>query len=258
MRPDNEVHEVFLLAAQGVSQTAIAQQVGIRQSTVSRWLRVGADAVLASPMRRHPGTDACPDLCPHRTQLPASAYSYLLGQYLGDGSIVHTRRGVYRLFLACCAAYPNIIEECRAAIGAVMPANRIGQRERSGVVDLTCYSKHWPCLFPQHGPGRKHNRRIELHPWQADVALDLHPELFLRGLIHSDGCRTMNRVRGAGGDSYAYPRYMFTNKSDDIRALFVQACHRLGIESRRMNQYNVSVARRSSVERLDEFVGPKS
>ena len=28
-------------------------------------------------------------------------------------------------------------------------------------------SKHWPCLFPQHGPGRKHTRKIELEQWQV-------------------------------------------------------------------------------------------
>ena len=28
--------------------------------------------------------------------------------------------------------------------------------------------KHWPCLFPQHGPGRKHERKIRLEAWQRD------------------------------------------------------------------------------------------
>ena len=32
-----------------------------------------------------------------------------------------------------------------------------------------------------------------------------HPKEFLRGLIHSDGCRVLNRVNGKG-----YPRYFFT------------------------------------------------
>jgi hypothetical protein len=57
---------------------------------------------------------------------------------------------------------------------------------------------------------------------------------------------------------YAYPRYQFSNRSDDIRALFCWACDLLGIEWRVMNAWNISVARRESVARLDEFIGPKA
>jgi hypothetical protein len=53
-------------------------------------------------------------------------------------------------------------------------------------------------------------------------------------------------------------RYQFSNRSGDIRALFTQACDRLAIDWRQMNGYTISVARRTSVTRLDAFVGPKS
>src|SRR5215207_2710410 len=56
------------------------------------------------------------------------------------------------------------------------------------------YAKHWHEVFPQAAPGRKHNRRIVLADWQRDV-VDAHPEQFLRGLIHSDGCRVINRFK---------------------------------------------------------------
>jgi hypothetical protein len=56
------------------------------------------------------------------------------------------------------------------------------------------YSKHWPCLFPQHGPGRKHHRKIELEQWQFAIARKYPGEL-ARGLFHSDGWRGVNRVR---------------------------------------------------------------
>jgi hypothetical protein len=82
------------------------------------------------------------------------------------------------------------------------------------------------------------------------------PQQFLRGLIHSDGCRFTNRVR-VGGKVYEYPRYNFTNASDDIRSLFTSTCDLLGVEWRRMNARNISVARRQSVALLDCFVGPK-
>ena len=106
--------------------------------------------------------------------------------------------------------------------------------------------------------GLKHRRPIVLHCWQEEIALGEHPELFVRGLVHSDGWRGTNRVRGANGSPYAYPRYQFSNRSADIRRLFVLACEAIGVEARQMNEWTISVARRESVARLDEFVGLKS
>jgi hypothetical protein len=84
------------------------------------------------------------------------------------------------------------------------------------------------------------------------------PQPFLRGLIHSDGCRSINTVRSASGRTYSYPRYTFSNRSRDIRGFFTATCDQLHIEWRQMNRWNISVARRESVARLDEFVGPKN
>ena len=58
-----------------------------------------------------------------------------------------------------------------------------------------------------------------------------------------------------GDKTYEYPRYNFSNRSDDIRKIFCDACDLLGIEWRVMNWWDISVARRASVARLDEFVG---
>ncbi|MFP3900146.1 MAG: helix-turn-helix domain-containing protein [Acidimicrobiia bacterium] len=258
MRSTSDLDEVFLLRACGLTQSQIARRTNVSQRTVSRWLAAGYDAVLTSPMRAvRAASEGCPDLCPRRETANHGHYAYLLGQYLGDGTLVRTRGRVHRLFITCCADYPAIIAECRRAIAAVLPTNAVGSRAKPGAVDITCYSTHWPCLLPQHGPGRKHTRPIVLEPWQAAIVLGSHPERFLRGLVHSDGCRTVNRVRGANGNRYSYARYMFTNRSDDVRGLFTAACDRLGVEWRQMNRYTVAVSRRASVARLDSFVGPK-
>ena len=111
-------------------------------------------------------------------------------------------------------------------------------------------------FFPQHGPGRKHKRVIKLADWQVR-AVERHPHLLLRGLIHSDGCRFTNTVRHAR-KTYEYVRYNFSNRSADIRRIFCDTCDLLGIEWRVMNAWNISVARRASVARLDEFIGPKT
>lgn len=78
--------------------------------------------------------------------------------------------------------------------------------------------------------------------------------MFLRGLIHSDGCRSINRI----GGQYEYTRYQFSNRSDDIKALFVAACRSVGVECKRSNEWTISVSRRGDVARMDTFVGAKT
>jgi hypothetical protein len=246
------VDEVLALAAAGVPKLRIARMVGVDVGTVRAWI---ANDGVRSPR----GVRCTDDDCPVRRRAEPEAYAYLLGQYLGDGWVdLNGRRGVYRLVISCCAAYPDIVDEVQRAIEHVVPNNRVGRVPRQGVVNVQAYSTHWRCLFPQAAPGKKHERRIALESWQEQIALTDHPRAFLRGLIQSDGCRAINRVRGANGGRYEYPRYQFTNRSDDIRALFSRACAVVGVECRTMNRYNIAVSRRESVALLDTFIGPKS
>lgn len=93
------------------------------------------------------------------------------------------------------------------------------------------------------------------------MTVDAQPEAFLRGLIHSDGCRSVNRFKtklpSGRVAEYAYPRYFFSNLSVDIRHFFCEYCDLLGIRWTQSNHRNISVSHRPSVERLDEFIGPK-
>jgi hypothetical protein len=122
-------------------------------------------------------------------------------------------------------------------------------------------SPFWFVAFPQHGPGKKHQRRIELVEWQREIA-HAHARELIRGLLHSDGCRCINRFtvdlpRG-GLREYAYARYFFSNRSADIRAIFTEHCDLLGIRWSMSNARNVSISHRRSVRLLDEFVGDKT
>ena len=141
----------------------------------------------------------------------------------------------------------------------VMPTSSVFYVHYQGCTMVKSTSKHWPCLFPQHGPGRKHTRKIELEQWQV-VIVQKYPGEFARGLFHSDGWRGVNRVRHrlATGDKwYEYPRYVFDNQSDDILRLCGEALDQLGVAWRYSRPKTISVARREAVARLDEFVGPK-
>ncbi|MFC5830905.1 helix-turn-helix domain-containing protein [Nonomuraea insulae] len=187
------------------------------------------------------------------------AYAHLLGLYLGDGHIVRCRKEVYQLSLFCGDDWPGLIEEAERTMARTMPTSSVSRRQRNGCTEVKSYSKHWVCLFPQHGPGKKHQREITLADWQQEI-MEAHPGMFVRGLIHSDGCRGMNRVRhvlSSGVRWYEYPRYHFKNESRDILALCCEALDLLGVAWRFNNRNEVSVARREAVERLDRYVGPK-
>ena len=178
------------------------------------------------------------------------SYPYLLGLYLGDGMLSMARRNVWRLRISMDMKYPVIIARAKAAISEVADRSA-GEIARQGCVEIYSNWKHWGCLFPQHGPGPKHRRRIRLEGWQTRL-VSRYPDEFLAGLIHSDGCRCLNRVKGK-----VYPRYFFSNSSVDIRSLFAATCIQVGIECRLAGPRNLSIAKRASVEVLDRLVGPK-
>ncbi|MBL1097112.1 transcriptional regulator [Streptomyces coffeae] len=243
------------LVAQGRSLNAVSKQTGI-----SRW------AIRAWQTRIEPATRTteCPRCTPEpRPPEDTAAYAYLLAFYLGDGCISRLKNGAYFLRIACSDAWPGLIDSCADAVRSVRPDNRVCRVRRQGCVMVTSYSKHWPCLFPQHGPGKKHDRIIALEPWQQQI-VDVHPWEFIRGLFHSDGCRITNwttRIVAGERKRYEYPRYFFTNKSDDIRKLCSDTLTKVGIEwttlARGSDPFNISVARRASVALMDAHVGPK-
>jgi len=206
-------------------------------------------------MERARACDAC-GLVHRWDDLSAPQYAYLLGVYLGDGHIRAQARS-YLLRLSLDAAYPGIVDEVAAAVTIVSGRAPAPRPDPAGkhCVHLCSTWRAWPCLFPQHGAGRKHDRPIHLHDWQQQL-VESQPEPLLRGLIHSDGWRGLNRVRAKGRD-YAYPRYQFSNRSDDIRRIFTDAGDLLGIAWRPWGRWHISVARRDAVERMDEFIGPK-
>jgi hypothetical protein len=247
VRTGEEYEVVQALIRAGYNNCEIARRTGIPRTTVRDWrLRPTGSA---RPTDKHPCGQAH-----DYPGLPARAYAYLLGMYLGDGYINAAAKGnVWHLRITLDKKYPTIIEACRQAIDILMPRQRAGVYPRkTGCVDVSHYSKHWPCLFPQHGPGPKHSRTIRLEPWQQAL-VDLATEDFVRGLIDSDGCRVVANDRGVRS-----VRYHFTNKSDDIVDLFTAALDQLGIPWTRNQRHTIAVYRKAATARMDEFVGPKS
>ncbi|MEF9903161.1 helix-turn-helix domain-containing protein [Streptomyces sp. P9-A2] len=234
------------MVSQGRSLNSVSHETGISRAAIRSWQhRLEPLPRMASPA---PG--------PHADD---HAYTYLLGLCLGDGCISPHRRSGYYLRIACADAWPGLIELCREAIARARPGIGIYTQQKQGCVMITSYSPHWPQLFPRHGPGKKHDRSIALQSWQQAL-VDEHPWEFVRGLIHSDGCRIINwttrMVRGER-KRYEYPRYFFTNLSADIIRLFTTSLDQVGVEWRQPNPRDISVAKKASVALMDLHLGPK-
>jgi hypothetical protein len=235
--------EVKRLSVLGVTDREIAGRLGVPRSTV-RDLR-----------RRAPRTTVCS--CPRCWQptrpldIASDRYAYLLGLYLGDGCIQPTGR-TYSLRLSLDAKYPGVVAEAKQAMTTCSPTGRVSEHlagSRRTTTVLCVYGNHLPCLFPQHGPGKKHERAIVLESWQEDCVADPWP--LIRGLIQSDGCRFLNRT-----GKYEYPSYDFCLLSTDIQGIFTWACDRAGVCYRVQND-RVRINRRPDIALMDQHVGDK-
>jgi hypothetical protein len=194
---------------------------------------------------------------------PADHWSYalLLGFYLGDGCIHWTGRS-FQHRIALDSAHPEVIEDAAMALRMTMLRSNVYRRTREGwnMVTLESNSRDWPRALPQHGPGRKHLRPIILESWQRDI-VEEHPWPFLKGLLHSDGCRSINRVKTTLPSGryavYEYPRWYFVNASEDILGLFKWTCELVDVRCTRSRERMITISKRDSVARVDKHVGLK-
>ena len=247
MHSAHDVAIALALVRVGCTDVEASRRTGIPRSTIRDWRHGRLPGRSGGPQR------VCPICDPGSQVLPANEYAYILGMYLGDGHVsCHPRAYCLRIF--CDAAYPGIVEECSRCLRAIRPSNRASvSRKRDCRCDVVAmYSQHWPCLLPQMGPGRKHAREIRLEPWQQEIVAQ-EARAFVRGLLHSDGCRVVANDRGV-----ASVRYHFSNKSEDIKRIFCESLDGLGIDWTRPCDRQIAVYRKASTALLDEFVGPKS
>jgi hypothetical protein len=232
---------VLDLVAEGHNDCEIARRTGVARRTVSAMRRADPPNVCLGCWARSKPMLFTPE-----------EYAELLGLYLGDGHVARLGR-TFSLRISLDRAHPGIVDDTEALLGRCLPHNRV-QRVRvpgSGVVVVQTYHSHLPCVLPQHGAGRKHERPIVLERWQRAI-VDRAPWAFLRGCIRSDGCAFVNRT-----GRYEYLSYDFANRSSDILDLFGAVCHAVGVEHRRYERH-IRVYRRASVALLLEHVGRKS
>lgn len=268
MYPTHIRRQAVALLDTGISLSEASRRLAINRSTLRDWYR---DRALVD---KYADATSCPRCAPiPHSPTPLPEYAYVLGLYLGDGYISPAgdrRKGVWSLRIMCDDGWPGLIESCKAALAALLPDHRIGTVQKTGCTEVVARWKHWPCVFPQHGAGAKHTREIALAPWQVEIVA-AYPRELARGLFHSDGCRVVNRVRArVKGEwkDYEYPRYFFSNTSQDIHDILGSALDLIGAEwkltwkkatkASHRDAGILSVAKRDSVALLDTFIGPKS
>jgi hypothetical protein len=241
------VRQALALASEGRNACQISRQIGVPASTISKWLRG------AVPRRRRRYADLSLD---ELLETQAATYAYVLALYLGDGHVARMPR-TYCLRICLDSAYQGIIDQAASAIDVLLPSGLAGKypRARSNCCDVVSYSRHWPKLLPQHGPGLKHLRDVSLLSWQLAITAQ-HPREFLRGLIHSDGSRYTANQR-TGTRIYSYPRYFFGNESADILRMFCDHLDLLDIAWTQPRYNGIQIARREAVAQMDSFIGPK-
>ncbi|MEU4473003.1 transcriptional regulator [Micromonospora sp. NPDC023888] len=234
------------LRARGHTIHAVARTLSLPYATVRHWC-------VDRPAPAKPGSEPQCFRCRPDVENPTdpAAYAYLLGRYLGGGQLtVAPQVPVLRI-----ASRPPLADACEVAMRAVLPA-RVRRLAQQGRVSVESSGRHWPCLLPQHGPDQRHHRPIILTEWQRSM-LERHPGDLLRGLFHSAGRRSANRVT-VRGRAYVYPRYLFGNESTDVMRLCQWSLDLLGVAWRMSRHDSLSVARRGAVAELDRHVGPRS
>jgi hypothetical protein len=242
------VETVRRMAKEGLTASAIARRTGVARSTIREWSANPARAPLG---RRHVSLwsagirrDGRPgrrlrvrarDVPRRRIDRPARPRGLPAASDTRQPIPANRRR------------MPPTHREChaRAACERVSTARR--ERVRR---ELLLEALAVPPASAQFGPQALGPIRLEA--WQ-DRIVAAHADQLVRGFIHSDGTRHLNRVNGR-----QYPRYMFTNQSADIREIFSRACDRLGVRWTQSYWKTISIARAQSVELLDSFVGPKA
>ncbi len=247
MHGPEAVEAALALLATGQNDRQVGDALGLPRATVRDWRYAAARGPSPVGVR----CPRCWRAARRRISCNDTDYAELLGLYLGDGCISRLGR-TYALRISFDSKFPEIVSEASALIRRCFPDNRLHEVRvpGSGVLILQLYSIHLPCLLPQHGPGRKHERPILLEPWQQAV-VDRQPWALLRGLIRSDGCVFVNRT-----GPYEYVSYDFTNHSQDILDLFTSTCEAVGVGYRR-NPVRIRICRRDAVALMLANVGLK-
>lgn len=255
------VEQILSNKEQGKSKYQIAKELNITHSTVRYWWNY--DFARVAQLAEAQDLKSC------QREFESHLgyhYAHLLGLYLGDGYINKHNSSCYKLRITCHAEDSIVINDCMQSMKALF-INKVNKWKHTNAncVDVYIYSNDIPKLFPQHGKGRKHERKIALESWQKDI-INEHPLLFIKGLMQSDGSRFIRNI-----ENRSYASYIFCNVSKDIIDILYDVCIGVGLSptiisldnkkykySRSTNiLYRLNFNKRKDVELLDNVIGTK-
>ena len=185
VRPQHVVDSALAASDAGMRDAANAAMHGVAVKTIRRWRRLYQRRGL--PRGQAHTSAACP-VC-DGAALDEPAYAELLGWYLGDGHLSRGRRDVWNLHVYNDARYVQDNAVIAAIMRRVKPGGLPHTRLVPGCVITTVSWKHWICLLPLHGPGRKHERVIALEPWQGEPLRARCGADGRHSHVHYSGCK---------------------------------------------------------------------
>lgn len=257
MRTRDEYERVSQLLSNGLNQCEVSRQSGIPRGTIRDWIkrgfcpRTGTKNDLRQIIRIDPASYLA------RNEDLKRAYSFVLGEYLGDGCI-RTINNTYRLDIYNDKKYEGLNRLIEQQMKIVFPENRVTRINHGGCWDIAVYSNQIPNLFPQMGKGKKHDRKIQLTTWQSEI-VNSYPHEFIRGLFYSDGC-IYQHAHDDG--KYVYTCYHFINKSRDIIDCLTRSLAIVGIikDARwdvKRKIWVINIYDRERCNKLAEFIPSK-
>lgn len=242
----------------GLSDYKVSEKLGISRPNIQRWrkqyfsnsskMMKRKEILEASALKRY-GDPNNMDV----TKLPSDSYAYILGMYLGDGCLSKsTKCRTCTLYITQNREYDIVVNDCLNHLKNLMKEFDIEPtvvyRKNSKACDIKINSVYTLKLFPQHGEGLKHDRKINLEDWQW-THVEKEPWMFIKGLMHSDGSKYFDKYNSKW-------HWQFTNRSEDIKDILCQVCDTVGLQWTRCKQ-NVSFYKSESVIMLNENVGEK-
>lgn len=181
-------------------------------------------------------------------------YSYILGLYLGDGTI-NVLKKTCRLYIYCDIYQDKVINDCIRSLNYILNRKVGIVKTKKKMIKIGIHSKLLSYIFPQIGSGRKYERDVSLKDWQIKY---IEWKYVLIGLFHSDGSLYKDGK---------YVRFSFSNVSTDITDIMKNCLDNIGIhyttyksKGRRENQKDcvkVVVNDQNEMIKLYKIIGEK-
>lgn len=234
-----------------LSDYKVSELLGIRRPSIQRWRHEYKK--FSENFLSNVGRQGKPKPVINKKEIPSKSYAYLLGMYLGDGHITQGKGKKHAILVITQnldddIAINDIKRHMANIFSYVTPYVHKKKNANACDIRIGCNQNVLP-LFPQHGRGAKHKRKIELTNWQKDH-IRKEPWAFIKGLLHSDGSKFYNKCNKTW-------TWEFKNKSQDIIDIFKWACDLVDLYYTYGKKGSVCFYKKEYVSILNEKVGEK-